>query len=336
MNHNDEAPQLLTDFMNYIETIQGKSRKTTQEYFYDLRTFLRFIKIHNNIVDKDTEFDKITISDVSDELIKSVNLSDLYSFMSYVTRNRDNNNSSRARKVASLKSFYNYLTKKAGIMEVNPTKDLETPKALKRLPKYLNLDESKRLLSSVDGKYKERDLAILTLFLNCGMRLSELTGINITKLKLKNRYTLDDTTLTVIGKGNKERTIYLNGACVDAIEAYLRVRPIDNVKDKDALFLSERKQRISNKTVQYLVKKYINMSGLDTERYSTHKLRHTAATLMYKYGEVDIRTLQQILGHQSVATTEIYTHVDNQQIKSAIDKNPLAGFKAKDSGKDKL
>lgn len=329
MNNTNEAPQLLTDFMNYIETIQGKSRKTTHEYFYDLRTFLRFLKIHNNIVDKDTEFDKIEISDVTEDLIKSVNLSDLYAFMSYVTRDRDNNNSSRARKVASLKSFYNYLTKKAGIMEINPTKDLETPKALKRLPKYLNLDESKMLLMSVDGKYKERDLAILTLFLNCGMRLSELTGINITKLKLKNRYTLSDTTLTVIGKGNKERTIYLNDACVNAVEGYLRVRPIDNVKDKDALFLSERKQRISNKTVQYLVKKYLNASGLDTERYSTHKLRHTAATLMYKYGEVDIRTLQQILGHQSVATTEIYTHVDNQQIKSAIDKNPLANFNNK-------
>lgn len=324
------APELLNDFLSYMETIQGKSKKTTQEYFYDLRTYLRFLLIHNNLVSNEIDFNCIDISNIDEKLITTATLSDLYAFMSFVTRDRDNNVSARARKVASLKSFYNYLVKKARIMTENPAKELESPKALKRLPKYLNVDESKKLLLAIDGKHSERDLAIITLFLNCGLRLSELTGINITKLKLKDKQTLADRTLTVVGKGNKERTIYLNQACVDALEAYLRIRPIDGVKDKNALFLSERKQRISNKTVQYIVKKYINIAGLDPERYSTHKLRHTAATLMYKHGNVDIRALQEILGHQSISTTEIYTHVDNEHIKSAIDSNPLADFKARE------
>jgi len=326
MSDINESPAILNDFLSYIETIQGKSKMTTHEYFYDLRTFFRFIKIHNALVPDTAEFNTIDISDVDEKLLASINLSDLYSYMSYVTRDRDNSISARARKVASLKSFFNYLVKKARILDVNPAKELETPKAIKRLPKYLNVDESKKLLSAVEGKYAERDYAMLTLFLNCGLRLSELTGININKLKLKDRFHLADRTLTVIGKGNKERTIYLNHACVEAIEAYLRVRPIDGSIDKNALFLSERKKRISNKMVQYIVKKYIIAAGLDPERYSAHKLRHTAATLMYKHGNVDIRALQEILGHQSVSTTEIYTHVDNQQLKTAIDSNPLANF----------
>jgi integrase/recombinase XerD len=189
---------------------------------------------------------------------------------------------------------------------------------MKRLPRYLNIEESKKLLGAIDGEHRERDFAIITLFLNCGLRLSELVGINLNRIK--------NDILTVVGKGDKERTIYLNAACKRAIEAYLKVRPVEGVKDKNALFLSERKQRISNKTVQHIVKKYITAAGLDPERYSTHKLRHTAATLMYKHGKVDIRALQEILGHESIATTEIYTHVDNQQIKTAVESNPLSGY----------
>ena len=311
-----DAPVIVKDFLTYMETIQGKSQKTTKEYYYDLRMFLRFMKLHKNLTVPGIDFEKIDITDISVDVLRTVTLSDLYAFMAYVSRDRDNNSSSRARKVASLKSFFNYLHKKARLIQDNPAAELESPKAMKRLPKYLNIEESKKLLSAVDGEHRQRDYAILTLFLNCGLRLSELVSININKIK--------DNTLTVIGKGNKERTIYLNKACLKAIDAYLRVRPADNVKDKNALFLSERKQRISNKTVQYIVKKYITMSGLDPERYSTHKLRHTAATLMYKHGNVDIRALQEILGHQSISTTEIYTHVDNQQLQSAVDSNPLA------------
>jgi len=318
---NNELPSVLTDFLSYMETIKGKSKNTIKEYFYDIRLFLRFIKVHKNYTDE-TDFEKIDISDLTIDDIKSVTLSDLYSFMSFLSSERNNSPSARARKVASLKSFFNYLTNKAKVLEHNPTSELESPKILKRLPKYLNIEESKQLLNAVSGDNKERDYAILTLFLNCGLRLSELVNININKIK--------NDTLTVVGKGGKERTIYLNKACIDAIKKYMAVRPVDGVKDKNALFLSERKQRISNKTVQYIVKKYIKSSGLDPERYSTHKLRHTAATLMYKYGKVDIRALQEILGHESVSTTEIYTHVDSQQLRNAVDSNPLSNFVKED------
>ncbi len=313
----DESQEIVKDFLSYMETIKGKSKNTVKEYFYDLRLFLRFIKIHKKLT-SETELEKIEYTDVGISLIREITLSDLYSYMSYLTRERDLNATSRARKVASIKSFFNYLTNKAGLLDYNPAGELESPKIMKRLPKYLNIEESKKLLGSIEGEHRERDFAIITLFLNCGLRLSELVNININKIK--------NDTLTVIGKGDKERTIYLNNACIKAIKAYEAVRPKDNVKDRNALFLSGRKQRISNKTVQHIVKKYIASSGLDPERYSTHKLRHTAATLMYRYGNVDIRALQEILGHESIATTEIYTHVDNRQLKRAVDSNPLADY----------
>lgn len=307
---------IISDFLSYLETIKGKSKNTTKEYFYDLRTFFRYIKQEKKLVDEDMEFDKIDIDDVDIELVRKISLSDLYSYMSFVSRERDNIAVSRARKVASMKSFFNYHANKAKLLEYNPASELESPKIVKRLPRYLNIEESKQLLGSIDGENSERDYAIITMFLNCGLRLSELVNINLNKIK--------NETLTVIGKGGKERAIYLNKACTAAIERYLNVRKVDGVKDKNALFLSERKKRISNKTVQYIVKKYIKEAGLDPERYSTHKLRHTAATLMYKHGKVDIRALQEILGHESIATTEIYTHVDNQQLREAVDSNPLA------------
>lgn len=310
-----EAPLIVKDFLNYIETIKGKSKNTAKEYFYDIRLFLRYIKQCRNLT-TETDINKIEIIDISIDLIKTITLSDLYSYMSFVSRERDNNASARARKVASIKSFFNYLTVKAKLLEYNPATELESPKIVKRLPKYLNIEESKKLLNTIDGEYKERNYAIITLFLNCGMRLSELVNININRIK--------DETLTVIGKGNKERTIYLNSACLKALANYLLVRQTDAVIDRNALFLSERKKRISNKTIQYIVKKFIISAGLDPERYSTHKLRHTAATLMYKHGHVDIRALQEILGHESISTTEIYTHIDNQQLRKAVESNPLS------------
>lgn len=312
------APILLKDFLNYLHTIRGKSINTIQVYFYDLRIFLRFIKVHKKIVPKSIEFNTIDISDFDEKLISTVNLSDLYAYMSFVSNNRSNSSYARARKVASLKSFFKYLTNKAKLIDKNPALELESPKIVKRLPRYLNIDESKQLLSSVDGQYSARDYAILTLFLNCGLRLSELVGINLNNIK--------NNTLTVIGKGDKERMIPLNAACIQAIDNYKKVRPVEGVKDKNALFLSERKQRISKSTVQYIVKKYITSAGLDPKRYSTHKLRHTAATLMYRYGQVDIRSLQELLGHESISTTEIYTHLDEQQLRNAVDSNPLSNF----------
>lgn len=313
-----EMPLILRDFLNYLQTIRGKSINTIKVYFYDLRVFFRFLKIHKNLIDSKTEFTSIDISDIDINIIKTVSLSDLYAFMSYASNVRDNTSHARARKVASLKSFFNYITNKAKLLESNPAAELESPKIIKRLPRYLNIEESKQLLTSVNGEYSERNYAIITLFLNCGMRLSELVGINLNNIK--------NNTLTVIGKGDKERSIPLNKACVDAIESYMKVRPTNSVKDRNALFLSKRRQRISKESVQKIVKRFIKESGLDPQRYSTHKLRHTAATLMYKYGNVDIRALQELLGHESIATTEIYTHLDKQQLKDAVDSNPLSDF----------
>jgi integrase/recombinase XerD len=316
----NSMPFFLKDFLMYMQTIKGKSPNTVLVYFYDLRIFLRFLKLHKGAIPKDTEFNDIEISDIETDLLKTVTLSDLYAFMSYVSNNRSNTAYARARKVASLKSFFKYLTNKAKLLDTNPATELESPKIIKRLPRYLNVEESKQLLSSVDGEHSVRDYAIITLFLNCGIRLSELVGINLNNIR--------NETLSVIGKGNKERVIPLNSACIKAINEYLKVRPVDGVKDKDALFLSERKQRISKATVQHIVKKYIINAGLDPKRYSTHKLRHTAATLMYKYGHVDIRALQELLGHESIATTEIYTHLGEQELRNAVESNPLSNFDA--------
>ena len=221
--------------------------------------------------------------------------------------------------MACIRSFFKYANTKANIIKVNPASELDSPKITKTLPRYLELDECRALLNVIDGEHKERDYCMIVMFLNCGMRLSELVGINITDI--------NGDTLVVTGKGDKERTIYLNDSCREAIDRYLAVRPKTEEKGEYALFLSNRRQRISGKTVQYTVKKYIKLAGLDPHKYSTHKLRHTAATLMYSYGDVDIRALQEILGHTSVATTEIYTHVKNARIKEAVSKNPLAKFK---------
>ena len=313
-----ELPASAEEFLNYMTTIKGKSRNTVNEYFFDLRTFFRFLKM---TPDNKNDFDKIQINKINIEFIKDIKLADLYEFLSYVTYERENENAARARKVACLKSFFNYLFKNVKQIPVNPAAELESPKISKRLPRYMSLNESIDLLTAAntsEGEFKERDFAILTLFLNCGMRLSELIGINISKIK--------GDTLTVIGKGDKERTVYLNAACAEAISAYLQVRPDSNL-ERNALFLSKRKTRISVKTVQWLVKKYIKNAGLDSERYSVHKLRHTAATLMYKHGHVDIRALQAILGHESISTTEIYTHLDDEGLRKAADSNPLANFK---------
>ncbi len=319
-NINDfEMFPVLQDFLSYMLTIKGKSQNTVQVYFYDLRVFFRFMKLHRNITDKKTEFENISITDIDIAFIRSITLSDLYAFLAFVSNNRDNSSYARARKVASLKSFFKYLTLKAKLLDINPAAELESPKILMRLPRYLNVEESKQLLNSIDGQFSERDYAIITIFLNCGLRLSELVGINLNNIK--------GTSLNVIGKGDKERSVPLNQACIKALEAYMKVRPVNGVKDRNALFISERKQRISKESVQKIVKKYIKAAGLDPDRYSTHKLRHTAATLMYKYGHVDIRSLQELLGHESISTTQIYTHLDSNQLKTAVESNPLADFK---------
>lgn len=273
------------------------------------------------------EMQEVSIRDMSIDTVAKITLDDIHSFLFYLTNNFNSKAATRARKTSSIRVFFNYLCNKKGLIEKNPAQNLETPKLDRRIPKYLTLDDSKKLLEAVkeseDDRNSTRDYAIITLFLNCGMRLSELVGINFKDISF------EEQRMTVIGKGNKERTIYLNNACMSAIKKYMEVRPHDGVPfdSKDALFLSERKERISNRTVQYIVKKELQKAGLDTNKYSVHKLRHTAATLMYQYGNVDIRALQELLGHESISTTEIYTHVDNSQVRNAVESNPLADMK---------
>lgn len=324
MINRDDNPEYLNSFLDYSITILNKSPNSIKEYNYDLATFLKYIKIHFGLTNE-TDFSKIIINDIDLDTIKKITLDDIHTFVSYLATELKSKSATRARKVSSIRIFFKYLSAKAKLIETNPAQNLETPKQEKRIPKYLTLDDSKKLLdvaSNEDNRNSERDYAITTLFLNCGMRLSELVNINIKDIKF------DDCKMTVIGKGNKERTIYLNNACMRAIKEYLDIRPKEGVKydSKDALFLSERRERISNRTVQYIIKNELRKAGLDTNKYSVHKLRHTAATLMYQYGNVDIRALQELLGHVSISTTEIYTHVENERVRNAVESNPLANL----------
>lgn len=327
MIRQEENPEFVNSFLDYSVTILNKSPNSVKEYNYDLMMFLRFIKLHFHMT-KETDLKNITIDDMTIDTIKKIKIEDIYAFISYLTREFHSKPTTRARKISTIRIFFKYLSRKAKLIDVNPAQDLETPKLDKRLPKYLSLEDSKKLLDvtfNEDNRNAERDYAIITLFLNCGIRLSELVSINIQDIDLS------EYKLNVIGKGNKERTIYLNKACMKAIADYLEVRPKTGIKQdakhsEKALFLSERRTRISNRTVENIVTNQLRAAGLDTKKYSVHKLRHTAATLMYQYGQVDIRALQELLGHESISTTEIYTHVSNDQVRNAVESNPLANI----------
>lgn len=308
-------PALVRTYLNYLSAIKSKSMLTVLEYGSDLRLLYRYIAKTRGLCDNNTPFDEINISMLSNDVVCSVSLDEAYAFLVYCRNERKNDNNSRARKAVSIKRFFRYLEIN-GYISVNRIAFLESPQTKKSLPKYLTLEQSVKLLQNVDGKFKERDYCILTLFLNCGLRLSELVGINISHIK-------DDNTLIVLGKGNKERTVYLNNACLDAIAAYMAVRPVDGVIDRDALFISNQKKRISKQSVQKMVEANLKKNGFDGMGLSTHKLRHTAATLMYQHGNVDPLQLKEILGHENLSTTEIYTHIRDEQLKQAVDSNPL-------------
>lgn len=317
--HKDEfktLPPTVIEFLNYMSVIKNKSELTVLEYASDLRLFFRFLLIYRKKVDESTDFDSIDISSIGLDLIETVTIQDAYAFLSYCRNERKNDAASRARKASALRAYFKYMSINTKQIDENPMQELESPKAKKALPKYLTLDESINLLKSIDGKFKERDYCIIALFLNCGLRLSELVGLNYGDIR-------SDNSMRVTGKGNKERVIYLNDMCVNAIHDYMKVRPVDGVKDKNALFLSSRLSRISPKTVQHIVKTFLDKAGLGDQGFSTHKLRHTAATLMYQQGNVDVLLIKEILGHENLATTEIYTHIVDSQLKDAVASNPL-------------
>lgn len=323
-----DAPQVLRDFLIYHETIRGHSKATVDEYYLDLRTFFRFLKLSRGLVPRTAEFEEISISDVDVSFVAAVTLTEVYDFLAYLSRDRIKqansqepeyglSAASRARKISAIRSFFKYLTVKAKLLDENPVQDLDSPKIPKTLPRYLTLEESQRLLLAVDGKNKERDYCILCIFLNCGLRISELVGLNVSDYR--------GESLRVVGKGNKERTVYLNDACRDAIDNYLSVRKLLVPPRVTAMFLSNRRARMSCDSVQVMVKKNLTKAGLDASLYSTHKLRHTAATLMLQNG-VDVRTLQEVLGHENLNTTQIYTHIDNAELRTAAEANPLSHF----------
>ena len=311
-----ELPQLVQDYLNYLIAVKSKSKLTVLEYASDLKLFLCYLVYQTNPESFDeASIEKINISKLDLDFIKTATPLSAYSFLKYCVDVRKNDTAARARKVVSIKRFYRYL-KIQGYIDENPMQDLESPKIKKSLPKYLSLDQATDLLNAVDGKYKERDYCILVLFMNCGLRLSELVSLNLSDIK-------NDNTMVVTGKGNKQRTVYLNGACLEAIKRYMTVRPIEGVKDRDALFISRQMNRISPKTVQHIVKVFLDKSGLGDKGFSVHKLRHTAATLMYQYGHVDVLQLKEILGHENLSTTEIYTHVVDEQLRKSVESNPL-------------
>ena len=319
MDYRTEAPPLLRDFLVYHETIQGHSRRTVDEYYLDLRNFFRFLKRDKKLVPDNVPMDQIPIDDVGIDLIRAVTLTDIYTYMNYLSRDRRLNNASRARKVATIRSFYKYLTNKAKLLDVNLVQDLDAPRLKKALPKYLDLDESLELLDHVEGKNAIRDYCILTLFLNCGLRISELVGLNKTDVR--------GDQLRVLGKGNKERVLFLNDACQRALADWMTERDAMTLVDQNALFVTlQNRRRITRAAVHKLVKKHLADAGLDSTQYSAHKLRHTAATLMLQNG-VDVRTLQEVLGHDHLNTTQIYTHVDSDELRAAAKANPLASVR---------
>jgi len=323
-------PSLVREFASYKSAIQNCSEKTVSEYLLDLRTFFRYLRARDLHIEMDSEaFEQIDLRDIDLEYIKNITTEDIYEFIMYADHTRGNMEAAKSRKLSSVKGFFKYLTTKRFMLEDNPAINIESPKRKQALPKFLSLDESLLLLNAVkydkESKTTVRDYAIVTLFLNCGMRVSELVGINIHDVDHELR------SLTVTGKGNKQRIVYLNSACREALLPYMTERLGEKYAKADtrALFLSNRNQRISVKTVQWMVYKYLDLAGLESKHYSVHKLRHTAATLMYQTGNVDVRVLKDILGHEQLNTTQIYTHVSNRSMEEAMEQNPLASEKPK-------
>lgn len=310
-------PSFLNDYLIYLKTIKGRSPTTVDEYGYDIARFFRYLSIDD--LDEIDSLDNINIKTFDISLLNNLEITDIHSYLTFLDKEKRNSVNTRARKIASLRSFFKYACNIRKIMSSNPTELLESPTKKIRNPIYLTLEECLKLLETIkevkNDFIRKRDYAIITIFLNCGLRLSELTNIDVDNIKIDK--------LEIIGKGNKQRIIYLNESCIEAIEDYIAIRPINGER---ALFLSNRKKRMSNRAVQHRIDHYLELAGFDTTVYSTHKLRHTAATLMYKYGGVDMKILQEILGHESISTTQIYTHINDEELRTAFKHNPLNKF----------
>lgn len=324
----DDCPEYLENFLTYIKVSKERSDRTEEAYYIDIRTFLRYLKVINNSTSKETNWQEIKVNDVPIEWLQRFTLLDAHKYLLFLRNERNNSSATRARKTSALKQFFTYLNKTAKLIDNDSLKDLELPRIKNKLPTFLSLEDSQKLLNSIDSKHKERDYCIILLFLNCGMRLSELVGLNLVD------YSRDNWTLRVTGKGNKQRIVYLNELCVETLNNYIDLfRPNETAKDKNAIFLSANKTRIAKRRVQQIVEENLKRAGLSNLGISTHKLRHTAATLMYQYGNVDPLVLRDVLGHKSIATTEIYTHLSDKNLREAANANPLSK-KIPDDNKD--
>ena len=324
MNSNidrSKLPPFVNEYISELIVVKGRSELTVNQYITDLQLFLYFLISKEKGLSSPAEIEKnFDMSNLGTEFFSRITLSDVNEFLIYCNNSRSNNRTTRARKASSIRGFFKFIAEKMNYIERNPVSQLEVAQPEKKLPKYLTLEQSVALLKSVKGENSTRDYCILTLFLNCGLRLAELVGLDVTDVNLKNE------TMLVTGKGNKQRIIYLNKACVDALEAWLSVRPADQLKgdDRKALFISRLHKRMGRQAVQLMVYHYLEEIGLQGQHYSVHKLRHTAATLMYQHGDVDVLILKEMLGHENLATTEIYTHVENKQLRQAVKSNPLS------------
>lgn len=321
LNFEDCFP-ILKEFLNYALAVRSLSGRTVDAYHVDLRTFFRYLKQLRDPALKQDRFEEIEISDIDLPFVKQITKEEIYEFIYYINQERGNSPTARARKLCSVKAFFKYCVTKKAYFEYNPSLDIDAPALKKTLPKYLSLEECIELLRSVKTGFTERDFCIITLFLNCGMRLSELVGINMTDFK--------EGKIRILGKGNKERTVYLTPACQDALDTYLAARArLPQLQDQRALFVSNRGTRLTGRRVEQIVESCLAQAGLSGKGYSPHKLRHTAATLMYRSGNADVLALQEILGHENVSTTQIYTHISREQLEDAVKSSPLAKMKIK-------
>ena len=317
----EDIPLDVRDFLNYLGAILNRSPRTVNAYYIDLRTFFRFLMQFRGLVPASAEFEQIDIRGLQTADLGSVTQAEIYEYLYYLKNERSNEPAARARKLSSIKSFYRYMTVKANRLPNDPAKDISVPSIKKALPKYLSLEESLDLLKNIQSDFYERDFCILTLFLNCGMRLSELVAIDLKDFQ--------EDTIRIVGKGNKERLVYLNAACLDALRHYCAARAaLPNLQQKEALFVSQRTgKRLSARRIQQIVERCLQAAGLSGKGYSPHKLRHTAATLMYRHGNVDMLELKEILGHEHVSTTEIYTHINTDKLRKASSSTPLSRVK---------
>lgn len=324
----DLLPSYVNEYINSLVVQKNLSKLTVNEYTSDLRLFFRYlVAIKKGLSAPDDLPVDFNLSNLDRDFMKNITLSDVHNFLTYCSDDRNNDSTTRLRKASAIRGYFKYIADKMNYIDINPVIHLEVASKKKKLPKYLTLEQSIALLNSVNGQNKERDYCILTLFLNCGLRLSELVSLNVRDINF------EDSSMIVTGKGNKQRLVYLNDACVNALKSYLYVRPNNNVKgeDKKALFISRLNKRMGKQAVQLMVYHYLAEIGLDGQHYSVHKLRHTAATLMYQHGNVDILVLKDMLGHENLSTTEIYTHLENQQLREAVNNSPLNSLKQKKS-----